>query len=91
MNKYAITFLLFLFYVLFISNNDIFTQYKSVKKLSDLTAEREALKVKIERDREALNELTTNIESLEKFARENYRMKKANEELFVIVPEKEEE
>ena len=89
LNKYAITFLLFLFYVLLISNNDVFTQYKNVRKLSELTTEREVLKIKIEEDRKALNELTTNMESLEKFARENYLMKKNGEELFVVVVKKE--
>ncbi len=42
---------------------------------------------KIEADRNRLEELRTNNENLEKFAREQYLMKRADEEIFVILPE----
>jgi cell division protein FtsB len=38
--------------------------------------------------REQLNELSSNTELLEKFARERYLMKRDNEDIFVLVPEK---
>ena len=38
-----------------------------------------------------LNELTSNQEMLEKFAREKYLMKKDNEDVYVIIKEKEKE
>jgi cell division protein FtsB len=38
-----------------------------------------------------LDELTSNKEKLEKFAREKYLMKKANEDVFVIVKDKKAE
>ena len=42
---------------------------------------------KISHDSARLNELRTDAENLEKFAREQYLMKKDNEEIFVIVDE----
>ena len=36
-----------------------------------------------------MNELKTNPDNLEKFAREKYLMKKDNEDIFVIVEEKD--
>ena len=45
---------------------------------------------RIEEDRSKLNELRTSNENLEKYAREQYRMKKPDEDLFIIVtPEQE--
>jgi hypothetical protein len=42
---------------------------------------------KIVKDSTDLYELKTNDKNLEKFARENYMMKKDNEDIFVIVEE----
>ena len=42
---------------------------------------------KIDNDRKRLNELQTNNENLEKFAREQYLMKKPDEEIFIVSPE----
>jgi len=40
---------------------------------------------KIEEDKRKLKELKTDDENLEKFAREQYRMKKADEDLYIIL------
>ena len=40
---------------------------------------------KIEEDRKRIQELKTNNDNLEKFAREQYLMKKDNEDIFIIV------
>jgi cell division protein FtsB len=42
---------------------------------------------RIEEDSRRLNELKTDRDNLEKFAREQYFMKKENEDVFVIVEE----
>ena len=42
----------------------------------------------IQRTKEQLNEISSNKELLEKFARERYLMKRDNEDIFVLVPEK---
>jgi len=44
-------------------------------------------RIEIEEIKVKINELTTNPEELEKFARETYRMKKANEVIFLFVKE----
>ncbi|MBP6304198.1 MAG: septum formation initiator family protein, partial [Bacteroidia bacterium] len=45
----------------------------------------------IEQAKKERDQLFTNEEALEKFAREKYHMKKDNEEVFIIVDEKEKE
>ncbi len=86
-NKYSITFLVFLVWLLFFDNNDIITQIGNVQQLNELKAEKVRYQGEIEKTRQALYELTSNPEALEKFAREKYLMKKDNEEVFVIVEE----
>lgn len=46
--------------------------------------EKEYYQSKINDDKRKIKELRTNNENLEKFAREQYLMKKPNEEIFII-------
>ena len=56
-------------------------------KLRSLKSEREYYQVKIIEVQKDRQELMTNRELLEKFAREKYLMRKESEDLFVIVEE----
>ena len=47
--------------------------------------EKEYYRKKIEEDKRKMEELLSSRENLEKFAREQYLMKRANEDIFVIV------
>ena len=73
--------------MLFIDSNDIGSQIKITQKLNSLKAQKayyKAKKVEVLKDRK---ELSTNKDLLEKFARENYLMKKPSEDLFIVVTE----
>lgn len=83
-NKYVLTPLVFVIWVCFINEVDLFFIYRSRAELSDMKKEMEYLKEQNEITREALKDLTTNDATLEKFAREEYFMKKDNEDLFVV-------
>ena len=86
-NFYFVFTVFFVIWMVFVDSNDIFTQYKLSSKLKDLEKQREFYlekKKKIQEDRE---ELMSNYELLEKFARERYLMKKKSEDLYVIVEE----
>lgn len=60
-----------------------------MKELRKLKLDREYYIKKIEEDRRKLNELQTDNDNLEKFAREQYRMKRKDEDLFIVVTPKE--
>jgi len=60
-----------------------------MKELSKLKLDREYYIKKIEEDKRKLNELKTDNDNLEKFAREQYRMKRKDEDLFIVVTPKE--
>lgn len=76
---------LFLVWMVFFDSNDFVTQYQMSKNLSDLEAQKEFYLGKIDSVQQDREELLSNIELLEKYAREEYMMKKPNEDLFIIV------
>jgi cell division protein FtsB len=83
-NKYSITFLIFLFWVAFIDQNNLITQYQYRTQLDELETEKAYFAKEILRTKTELEELSTNPKSLEKFAREKYFMRKENEQVFVF-------
>jgi cell division protein FtsB len=84
-NFYFLGLAFFLAWMIFIDSNNVINQIKLSSKLNTLEDQKEFYlerKVKIKAERE---ELMSNPELLEKFAREKYLMKKPTEDLYVIV------
>lgn len=77
--------MLFLFWMLFLDSNDLYTQFKLRNQLKTLDNEKEFYQEKIDKVQHEREQLLTDTEALEKFAREKYLMKKESEDLFVIV------
>lgn len=67
------------------------SQYEYKSQVNKLEEEKDFYIKETEQVKTDLEELTTDKEKLEKFAREKYLMKKDNEDVYVIVPEKKEE
>jgi cell division protein DivIC len=83
-NKYILTSILFVVWVLFFDQNNLLDRKKYVDEYKQLLKDKEYYLQKIEEDKRRLEELQTNNENLEKFAREQYLMKKDDEEIFII-------
>jgi len=81
---------IFLLWLLFFDANNLISRIKERKELIKLKAEREYYIEKIESDSEKLRELRTDNENLEKFAREQYKMKRADEDVYVVITPKQE-
>lgn len=86
-NKYFLTFLAFLVWILFFDNNNLVYQFRLSKKLKSLENQKEFYLSEVRKDSISIHHLTTNLDNLEKFARETYLMKKDNEEIYLIVRE----
>lgn len=86
-NKYLITSLALMVWLLFFDKNDILSQVELTRKLRALEEERNYYAREIEKNKHDMMELKTNPKNLEKFAREKYLMKRPNEDIFVIVEE----
>lgn len=57
--------------------------------LEDFQDQKKFYLSEVKKDSTSIHNLTTNLDNLEKFARERYLMKKENEEIFLIVREEE--
>lgn len=88
-NFYVITLLVFLVWILFLDSNDLVSQYKLSNKLDNLETEKAYYQEKIEEVKKDREELLSNKELLEKFAREKYLMRKKTEDLYVIIETEE--
>lgn len=87
-NPYLIAAVLFTAWMLFFDDNNLVSQYRKHHELNDLLEKRNYYREQIAITNQAYAELTTNKTTQEKFAREHYRMKRDNEDVFVIVPAK---
>jgi cell division protein FtsB len=83
-NKFILTSVVFLLWMLIFDNSNWIDMFGVRRKILSLEDEKLYYQRKIESDREKLNELRTNNENLEKYAREQYLMKKPNEEIFIV-------
>ena len=90
-NKFFIVTVAFIVWMLFFDKNDLVSQYEYRQQVNTLKEEREFYSKETEKVSKDLDELTSNPQKLEKFAREKYLMKKENEDVFVIVKEKVQE
>jgi len=84
-NKYLIASVAFLVWMLFFDRNDFASQYKYQSQLHQLKEEKDFYIKETAVVTKDLEELTSNLSRLQKFAREKYLMKKDNEDIFVIV------
>jgi len=85
--KYLLALALFAVWILFFDENNLMQHQQNRKELALLEEQVDFYKQKIDADKRKLYELQTNDANLEKFAREQFLMKKIDEDVFVIVEE----
>ena len=83
-NKYIMTFLVFFVWMLFFDKNDLLTQISHRNNLTQMNQDKDYFIEEIKRNQAIMDDLETNPEALERFARERYHMKKADEDIFVV-------
>jgi len=86
-NKYVLVISVFTIWMLFFDQNNMVDRLKMTSEIRQLEADREYYQEAIERDSARFHELTTDRENLEKYAREQFLMKKKNEDVFVVIRE----
>ena len=82
-NKYGLTLFVFLIYVLFLDDLDVFSIISQKQKLNKLEIQRDDMKNQLTSTRFTLRKLNK-INYLEAYARSEKFFKKENEEIFVI-------
>ena len=86
-NKYAITLIIFAVWMLFFDQHNVINQVELRAELYQLESDKDYYVEEIAQIKEDLDELLSDDEKLEKFAREKYFMKKADEDIFIFVAE----
>jgi len=86
-NKYIVSLVAFALLLTVIDSNNMFKLIDRKKAYKDLKEQRAYYESEIERIKQERAALTNDAKLLEKFARETYMMKKANEDVFIIVTE----
>lgn len=88
-NKYLIAGLFFITWMLFFDPKDVSSGVNRWQKYNELKASEQKLLKKIEDTKSELGQLKNNAQTIEKYAREKYLMKKDNEDLFIVSNEAE--
>ncbi len=83
-NKYLIASAFFIIWMLFFDLKDWTLMSNRREKLAELQKSEQHLYQLIAETRNELDLLKTNAQTIEKYAREKYLMKKDNEDLFIV-------
>lgn len=84
-NRFVLVGVIFLVWMIFFDSNDLISQYKYKRKLSQLEENKNFYLEQIEQVKKDKEELLTNLNKLEKFAREKYKMKRDDEDLYIVL------
>lgn len=87
-NQYVLTGLLFAVWMVFLDANNYFIHKELDDQIESLEADIEYYENALEHDRELLNQLNTNPEAFETYARENFGMHKEGEKVTIVEFEK---
>jgi len=85
LNQYALVGLVFVVYMLFFDAYNVFERGNLVSELHQARQDRLYYEQQIEVTKQRLDELMLDAETAEKFAREQYLMKREDEDIFVIL------
>lgn len=83
-NKYLLAVAIFLVWILFFDRNDLLTQWDRKKELQKLETSKAYYEKEILNTRQELTDLERDTRVIEKFAREKFYLKRANEDVFII-------
>ena len=87
LNQYVLTGLLFAVWMVFLDANNYFIHSELDQQVESLEADIEFYETSLEHDRELLQQLNTNPEAFETYARENFGMHKEGETVTIIETE----
>ena len=83
-NKYFIVGSLFIIWIVFLDEDNLVLLNQQQSKLEETQEIIDSLKTEISEMEDKLDRLNNNQKELEKFARENFLMKKDNEDIIII-------
>lgn len=82
-NVFIVILIIFCIWMLFFDTHNLFLHRELNKEINKLEQEKDYYKKEIDKDKKELKSLS-NDEGVEKYGRERYKMKKENEEIYLI-------
>jgi cell division protein FtsB len=82
-NMYVLVLTVFVVWMVFFDTNSLLIHWELKKQINNLEKQKEFLHEEIAKDKKIIKKLS-DPEELEKFAREQYYLKKKNEEIYLI-------
>ena len=86
-NKYFIVCFLFILIILILDENNVFVIRSLHKDVAELEHTIDTMNQGIYRDSLQAERLMYNLDTIERYGRENYYMKRKNEDVFIVVEE----
>lgn len=86
-NKFVLVIIVFMVWITFFDQNNLVDRANRIERQKQLEKEKIYYRNKIDQDSTKLHQLRTSDHNLEEFAREQYYMKKEDEDIFIIVEE----
>ncbi|MBN2742316.1 cell division protein FtsB [Breznakibacter xylanolyticus] len=83
-NKYFVTALVFLIWIGVFDQSNLWERFRMSRQIRFLEQQKKHYQDEIDQNNRKYEELRSNSENLEKFAREEYLMKRKNEVIFVV-------
>ena len=83
-NKYTVTLAIFAIIIVFVDDNSLIDRYKAYREKRELQKEKAQYEENIKKDKEFLEAIQSDPMALEKFAREEYKMKSEDEDVYII-------
>jgi cell division protein DivIC len=84
-NKYILAVIVFVVWISFFDRNDLLTQSDRKKELKKLETNKAYYEEQIASTKKELQELENDPAVLERFARENFYLKRPEEQVFIVV------
>ncbi|HPS11492.1 MAG TPA: septum formation initiator family protein [Paludibacteraceae bacterium] len=87
LNKYVVTLVGFFIFLIFFDNHNLISRWETSRKINSMEKEIKFYQSEIDKNKAKMNEMQTSDESLERYAREQYHLKKDSEDVFIIKEE----
>lgn len=84
LNKYLLVLIVFATFMVFFDSHNLIGRWQRSGHIKQLKKEISHYENEIENNKRKMQELQSDDESLEKFAREQYLMKRADEDIFIL-------
>ncbi|HNX87819.1 MAG TPA: septum formation initiator family protein [Paludibacteraceae bacterium] len=84
LNKYVITLVVFFVFLIFFDDHNLINRWQTSRRIRGIEKEINFYQSEIDKNRKKMNEMQTSDKSLEKYAREQYYLKKDSEDVFII-------